>query len=181
MNKSPPNLEETLDQAWNILGSGGTKRLGVLASVDENGAPQARLMALCESDRLGEVISMRADFQSSKIKGLKADPRVSYHLWMPDELVQLRLSGTARIVIGPNVRELWNQTPIPKREAYGHVPAPGTPISASDNWNIEPSSDRFAVLEITLAHIDVVSLDPMGHRRAEYLRSDGWQGQWLSP
>lgn len=181
MSKSPPNLAETLEQAWDLLSPNNAKRIGVLASLDETGAPQARSVALCESDRARGVIAMRADYLSCKIEGLKTDPRVSYHLWMPDELVQLRLSGTATITAGPDVRRLWDQVAAPSREAYGHVPAPGTPISDSDAWSIEPSPDRFAVLGITLAHIDAVSLDPKGHRRAEFLRSDDWQGQWLSP
>ena len=180
MSKSP-DLAATLDQVWTLLGQGNPKRIGVLASLDATGAPQARSVALCESDRGRAVIAMRADYLSCKIQGLKTDPRVSYHLWMPDELVQLRLSGTAQITTGPDVRDLWDQTRQPHREAYGHVPAPGKPIAASDDWTIAPSADRFAVLQITLFHIDAVSLDPAGHRRAEFLRDNGWQGQWLSP
>lgn len=180
MSKSP-NLAETLDQVWGLLAPGDTNRIGALASLDKAGAPQVRSVALCENDRARGVIAMRADYLSCKTEGLKIDPRVSYHLWMPEEKVQLRLSGTARIITGPEVRSLWDRTPVPNREAYGHVPAPGTPISASGDWKIEPAPDRFAVLEITVSHIDAVSLDPAGHRRAEYLRSDGWQGQWLSP
>lgn len=176
-----PDLAATFDQLWDLLGQRGPKRIGVLASLDKVGAPQARSVALCESDRTPGLISVRADYLSSKIEGLKADPRVSYHLWMPDEFVQLRLSGTAQIITGPKVRELWNKIPLPHREAYGHLPAPGRPVSASDDWIIAPSPERFTVLEIKLSHIDVVSLDPKGHRRAEFLRDNGWQGQWLSP
>lgn len=67
MSKSPPNLAQTLDQAWDLLSLNNAKRIGVLASLDETGAPQARSVALCESDRARGVIAMRADYLSCKI------------------------------------------------------------------------------------------------------------------
>lgn len=181
MSNLPPNLAETLDQAWRLLEHNETMRMGVLASLDEFGAPQARMVALRNCDRKRNIVATRTDLLSSKINGLRADPRVTFHFWVPENLVQLRLSGTASIVTGPKVRDLWDQTPVLNREPYSHVPSPGTPIAASDNWLMEPSPDRFAILEIALAHIDAVNLDPTGHRRAEFLRDDDWQGQWLSP
>lgn len=178
MNNSP-SLGQTLDQTWQILTQPGTRHMVVLATTDEDGAPQARMVALRHCDRTRAIMRVYTDIKSFKIKGLQADPRVSILLWLPDDLQQLRLSGTAEILTGNPA--LWDQVPNLNREAYGHMPPPGTPIASSDDWSIAPSPDRFGVLEIRLSHIDAVSLDPKGHRRAEFHQHDNWQGRWLSP
>ncbi|MFT4961826.1 MAG: pyridoxamine 5'-phosphate oxidase [Paracoccaceae bacterium] len=180
MNSSAATLAETLDQAWHLL-TRDTRHGVVLATVDSDGAPQARMVALRHCDQDRGIVTVHTDLLSSKINGLLADPRASLHMWAPNELVQLRLSGTTQIVTGDTVQTLWDRVPNDGREAYGHVPPPGTPILTSGDWSISPSPDRFAVLEISLCHIDVVNLDPKGHRRAEFLRSNTWQGQWVSP
>lgn len=174
-----PDLAATLDQVWQILTDADVMHMAVLATLDQNGAPQARMVALRKCNRDQAIAAVHTDLHSPKIQGLRLDPRVSLHLWIAKDLVQLRLSGTVEIHLGTSAE--WDQIPQANREAYGHVPAPGTPITTSADWMISPSADRFALLEINLTHIDTVSLDPNGHRRAEFVQSDGWQGQWLSP
>lgn len=181
MNNATPSLAETLDQVWDLLTQPGTTHLASLATIDENGAPQARVVAVREFNRIQAKVTFQVDLLSLKLKGLTSDPRATLLIWMPKDLVQLRLSGTTEIITGARVLHLWDQTPEAHREAYGHVPPPGTAIGASDDWSIAPSAERLAVLEISLSHIDVVSLEPAGHRRAEFLHKNNWLGQWLSP
>lgn len=181
MSNTEPNLSETLKQAWDLIGQSGTTRTGVLANLVDGGAPQARSVIVRGGDQEKGIIAIHSDLFSSKISELATDPRVSLLIWMPEELVQLRLSGTVRIVTGEEVSPLWEQTPDAERRDYGHLPPPGTIIADPDHWTITPTQDRFAVLEILLDHIDAVCLNPAGHRRAAFTRSNNWQGQWLTP
>lgn len=183
MSNTVPNLSKTLQQTWDLIGQSDTKRVGILANLVDGGAPQARSVIVRGGERERGIVAIHTDLFSSKISELAADPRVSLLIWMPEDLVQLRLSGAVRIVTGPEVSPLWDRMPEAERRDYSHVPPPGTIIPAPDHWTIPPTQeqDRFAVLEILLDHIDAVCLDPAGHRRAAFSRSNNWQGQWLTP
>ena len=44
----------------------------------------------------------------------------------------------------------------------------------------EPRAERLAVIEVTVAHLDLVHLGAR-HRRLALSRADGWRPVWLSP
>ncbi|WP_372573914.1 pyridoxamine 5'-phosphate oxidase family protein [Ruegeria jejuensis] len=179
-----PGLTETLDQAWGLLDlaiSEGRSplRYVTLATVDGNAAPQVRIVVLRKVDRASGQLTAYTDKRSDKVGQLRQNPQVALHLWSPDNLVQLRMNGTAWVTQGSV--EAWDAVPEHMREAYGHVPPPGTTIDRSDDWAIRPDPAYFAALDITLSRIESVCLDPAGHRRANFERADGWIGHWLSP
>ena len=181
-----PDLAETLDHSWQLLEQGARDRLSparlvVLSTVLPDGGPDSRMVALRRADRGLAELDMHTDLLSHKINQLRLEPRVSVHLWLPDQLVQLRLSGAVQILSGEVVAGHWPQVPQANREAYGHVPPPGTEISASGDWQVHPEAARFCVLRMAVVRIDAVSLDPAGHRRALFSVEDIWQGRWISP
>lgn len=186
MNDTPPDLDETLAEVWDILAKGVTHgdapaRLPVLATVDATGTPRLRTVALRAAHKSTAILEIHTDILSSKIRELRDNPHVSLLIWHSDILVQLRLSGTAQINTTGIAAQRWMDVPVASRVSYGHLPPPGTKIAASDAYECNPSPDRFAVLVIQLTHIESVSLDPAGHRRAEFIPDDAWQGHWVSP
>lgn len=180
----PPSLQETLDQAWHLLQQGVAEgrspmRFVTLATVDADNAPQARTVVLRSVHREKAEVSVFTDLRSQKILQLRQNPQAALHLWAPDVLLQLRLVGVIRIETG--LESEWQAVPLHMREAYGHEPPPGTAIGASDAWKVRPSIENFARLTLVVNRLESVSLDPDGHRRAEFHRKSKWLGQWLSP
>lgn len=179
-----PSLAETLDQAWALLAqavSDGRSplRYVTLATVDTHNAPQSRIVVLRKAERAAATLIAFTDRRSDKVGELARNANVAMHLWSTDDLVQLRMNGRADVIQGSP--DDWAAVPDQMREAYGHVPSPGTEIAASDAWRIRPDYSHFACIRITLSRIESVCLDPTGHRRANFERRSDWAGVWLSP
>lgn len=176
-------LTETWADVWAVLHraiteTGNPARYVSLATLNGD-APALRLVALRHADAEAASVNVHTDRLSLKVPQLLANANVALLAWDPAALVQLRLTGTARLSTGNS--DDWAKVPDPSREAYGHQPPPGSPIPASNAWDIVPDPNRLGILRIRLTHVDHVSLDPNGHRRAGFARADDWRGQWLSP
>lgn len=181
-----PNLNTIWTQAWTILQQAIAEdrsplRFVTLATIDESNAPRLRTVVLREMDADRATLCIFTDTRSHKVAELSANDAVSLHLWAPDHLVQLRLSGHAQITSGEPIRGHWETVPPHMREAYGHVPPPGTKIATPDAWDVHPDIQNFAKITISLSHIDIVCLSPDGHWRAEFFKENKWKGGWLSP
>lgn len=177
------DLAETHAHVWQVLAAGvgsasHPARFVALATLHD-GAPQQRTVGLRAARPDRAEIDIHTDARSTKMAEIALDPAASVLVWDPTSQVQLRLSGTLRA--RPGTPEEWARVPDPSREAYGHQPPPGTVIATPDAWKIRPDFAHFAVLSLEVLRIDHVSLDPSGHRRAVFVRADGWRGAWLSP
>lgn len=181
-----PKLDSAWTRAWDILRQAIAEdrsplRFVTLATVDAQNAPQQRTVVLRELDAQAATLGVFTDARSHKIGELGANDAVSLHLWVPDHLIQLRLSGQAKITQGEALRTDWEKVPDHMREAYGHVPSPGTKIDAPDAWTEQPDIENFAKITVTLSQFDIVCLSPHGHWRAKFIRENNWKGDWLSP
>lgn len=177
---------DVLDHVWQILSSGvadraAPARFPTLLTIGADGGPEGRTVALRAADRSKARLEMHTDLRSGKIAELSANPRAGLHIWAPEMQTQLRLRGAIGIRSGPMAEAAWHRVPDPSREAYGHVPPPGTPIARPQDWVVAPALDNFAVLEFDVASIDAVSLSVKGHRRLVFARDSRWAGTWLSP
>lgn len=176
-------LDDTLTQAWSLMtpDARGRGRLVSLGTLDAAGHPQMRTVMLRGADADAARVEIYTDLRSAKVEELRRDPRASVLLWSDPTQVQLRLTGRAEILTGPDVTIRWESLRDDQRLAYGHQPPPGTPIDRSDDWRDAPDPANLAVLRLTCDTLEHVSLDPAGHRRALFLRADDWTGRWLSP
>ena len=186
MSKASPTLSETLEHSWACLirmanRAAQDRPYVAFGTCDINNAPQIRTVALRSAHPQRSELEVYADTLSHKIKEIRANSQVSVLAWFPSDLVQLRLSGQARIQSEPETRAYWNAQPPGGLLNYSHHPSPGAPIDSSDGYTQSPNPERFALITVTVDHIDHVCLAESGHRRAEFLRSDNWGGQWLSP
>lgn len=180
------SLEATLDEVWHRLSRGvkdrrSAMRHPTLATVDVQGRAAMRTIVLRAASRSDATLTFHTDRLSAKIAEIEQQPDISLHVWDDSCNLQLRISALARIITGADAEAAWHKVPEGSRAAYGAVPAPGTPINGADAFAVEPSADRFAVIECDLQRIETLCLTPVQHYRALFDSANGWRGQWLVP
>ncbi|MEY4851429.1 MAG: hypothetical protein RLZZ331_2433, partial [Pseudomonadota bacterium] len=115
--KPDDDLPAILAHAWTLLVRGGADRKSpvhtpVIASVDEHGLPHARVMVLRKADPAAATLRLHTDARSPKVAQLNGMP-VAVLAYLPAEQVQLRITGTARILTDDEVVEdIWNQSTL---------------------------------------------------------------------
>lgn len=178
-------LEGLHAQVWRSLSRGVSDRGApsrqlTLATVSPDGWPEARTVVLRRAVQDQSLLEVYTDIHSDKIASLKATPRAALHIWDPDLNLQLRMRADVTLMTGDEVSDRWDALPAVGRESYGITPAPGTPVLAALDYIKSPEQSHFCVLSLRLNHIDIVHLGA-AHRRATFIRSDVWQGQWVAP
>ncbi|MEX0309674.1 MAG: pyridoxamine 5'-phosphate oxidase family protein [Tateyamaria sp.] len=181
----PNDLGAFLDTAWQHLRRGvadsrSPARYPSFGTVAPDGTPEVRTVALRGAERDVACVEVHTDIATPKIAALRASPVAALHFWIPKSRLQVRLTTTVGILTGAQVDAAWSKVPALSRVSYGTAPDPGTPIANAFDYEKPPLRERFAVLRCSIDHIDLVHLGER-HRRAAYLRSDGWQGTWLAP
>ncbi len=193
------DLASVLAGAWQLLVRGGADRKSplhtpVVASVDGDGRPQARVMVLRKADPVAATLRFHTDARSPKVAQIDGKPLtiLGYH---PGEQVQLRICGTGRVAMdGETVDGIWAASTLFARRCYLAENAPGSPLpgpgSGLPAWiegqqptaeQIGPARPNFATVWLAVDSIDWLHLANSGHRRALFRQADGWAGQWLAP
>ncbi len=168
--------------AWRHLSDGVANRdhparTPVLATIGADG-PQMRTVVL--RGWAADVAEIHTDRQNAKIAEIEADPRVGLHVWLPQQRLQIRLSGTATLDHADT--ETWAAVPDAARKVYGGTPPPGTPIAQPDDYSPDPVLDRFTVIRISVASADLLFLGDMQYLRVQFSRdTTGWAGHWVAP
>ena len=179
------DLRAFLDAGWQHLRRGvadsrSPARYPTFATVSPDGVPEARTVAMRGAAQADAVVEVHTDIVTAKVKALQASPRAALHIWLPKPRLQIRLTTTVEIVTGDSIDAAWAKVPPESRVSYGTHPEPGSPIPDVFAYDKPPVRDRFAVLRCVIDHIDLVELGER-HRRAEFIRADGWNGTWLAP
>ena len=198
----PPDLDALLQQTWRALVRGvPDERHGfhwpVVATVDERGAPQARVCVLRSVSEGDGQLTFQTDRRSPKVRELRAEPRLSLTFHDRRRRLQLRVCGAAKVHLdGPLFDAGWSRCGLGGRRSYlgEHEPS-----SRSDDWspNLPPhlvgstptraeseaGRERFAVVEVVIHSMDLLVLARSGHRRVRYTRREagGWGAEWLQP
>ena len=193
-------LADALDTGWRLLVRGGADRRSpmhtpVVASIDAQGHPDARVMVLRAADRALARLRFHTDARSPKCAQLhgRAVSVLAYH---PGEAIQLRVGGTARVVTqGDEIERIWTASTPFARRCYLVESPPGTPLAAPasglPDWvegrkpevaELVPARANFALVMIDIAMIDFLHLAQSGHRRVLFQRDgDDWRGEWRVP
>ena len=185
MNDWFETLEGLHAQVWQRLSRGVADRRAparqpTLATVSMTGWPEARTVVLRRAVPSEARLEVYTDSASDKIASLSASPRAALHVWEPKLDFQMRLQANVTLLQGDTVADRWQPLPAVARLSYGVQPSPGTPIANALDYEKTPDQSRFCVLSLSLTHIDVVHLGDR-HRRAAFVATDGWAGQWLVP
>jgi pyridoxine/pyridoxamine 5'-phosphate oxidase len=197
------DLKLSLDEAWSLVNSGVTNRhspahMPTVGTVDENGAPQLRIMVLRDVSRDTRTLRFHTDLRSIKVGQIKRNSATSILIYDPAAKAQIRLSGHAEIVADGSIADTAWMTSTPfARRCYMAEAAPGTPLTKSSSglpdWieGKQPDEDQladyrpnFAALMIEIDTIEWLYLANVGHRRARWqwnATQASWLGRWLVP
>jgi len=171
-------------------------RKPILATVDENGAPKARITILRDLAWNAQRLRLHTDARSSKVQEIAARPGVSLAFYDPRAEVQIQLSGRAEVHVHDEYADkAWaGASPSSLRAYLGNAlsGAPSqTPLSGlpSDVEGLIPPADRiaqgrknFAAIEVVFDQIDWLFLSSYGNRRARFaMKREKWVGTWLVP
>ncbi len=181
----PNDLAAFLDLGWQRLTRGVADRRAaarhpVFATVSPDGAPEARTVVLRVASRAQGTVEIHTDGGSDKVTSLRSNPRAQLMVWDEKAKLQIRLSTYVTIHQGAEVADRWKNVPEGSRIAYGASPTPGTPIPTAQAYTKVASLEWFTVLSCRIDAIELMQLiEP--HRRAVFLRADGWIGAWRVP
>lgn len=160
------------------------------------GDGDARIMVLRAADAALRALRFHTDVRSPKVATLRADPRLTILAYDPQDRVQLRLTGRARVEIaGPVADAAWAAAPPLSRRVYLVETGPGGILGAPTSALPADLRDRrptlaeseagraqFAVIVVEITMIDWLQLGRDGGLRAQLRRDgDAWQGAWVAP
>lgn len=194
-------LDAVEDAVWRLLARGVEDRRAdahtpVLASVDARGRPQARTVVLRGADRAAGALWCHTDARGAKVGEFAARADGQVVVYDRGWKMQARLSGPVSAHRGDTLaRTAWRGATRFARRCYLAPEAPGSPADgptsglpaalegrAPSEEETLPGFDNFAVLRLSVVHIDWLHLAHTGHRRARFERAgEGWRAAWAVP
>ena len=162
-------LDEIDSDCWNALKNAvqdpesGFHFLTV-ASVDQQGKPQARTMVLRDVDRMHRTLEIHTDMRSPKWQALGSNQDVTVLGY--SNKTQLRLQGTAELHVAHSVvaANAWQRLSCRTQKTYAGA-APGRDIDDSPNEVGNPENN-FGVLLIRISLLDWCRLARENNQRA---------------
>lgn len=154
-------------------------RTPVLASIDNDGFPQARTVVLRKVDDKAQTLQFFTDARSPKVKQLLTSPQIQLVFWSQTLNWQVRISATAEIATeGLEVDAAWELVEkSPARKDYLSDLAPGDALALKKKQT-PGNNHHLAVITAKVSRIDWLSLSSEGHQRAEISLQ---KLHWLTP
>jgi len=158
-------------------------RTAVLATVDEEGSPQARTVVLRSANQQQSEFRVFTDGRSPKVAELQARPHAVLVFWSALLNWQLRVSVNVKVRhSGAEVDAAWERvrTSVAARDYLSPV-APGQPGWAAGVGGTGPSvgDHHLAVLVAQVRAIDWLELGSHGEHQRCRITTEGVQ--WLVP
>lgn len=197
------SLDELLDHAWLQLGRGVPDMAHgfhwpVVATVDDDGLPEARVVVLRSALRDAARFTFHTDARSPKVRQLTDRGRAALLFHDGRTKLQVRARCRAAVLEDGDLHEAgWNAIGLGSKRCYLAPNPPSTPAEAHDpnvpeEWRnrvpteaaVAAGRSRFRVIACTAVQLDVLLLLRDGHRRAQYdYDSDGSlrAATWLRP
>lgn len=186
---------EMPDEAWRRLIDAGNDRahpmrLMSVATVDDRGHPDSRLLVLRGASRDLGCLWFHTDRRSGKIAQLHRCDRLCAVAYDPESQVQLRLTGSASVHADDQLADRhWQQAALATRYLYRTSLSPGQPLPVPDPRSGAVASDdsttdgreNFAVIEVRLDDIEWHQLSGRDQRRARLRAASGWSPTPLAP
>jgi pyridoxamine 5'-phosphate oxidase len=199
MNKD--DLDSVRVGIWDRLSQGAKDRRSafhtpVVASVDETGAPQQRVMVMRAADPEQRKLRFHTDVRTPKLRQLGGNAAVSVLGYDPVAKIQIRLNGIGRIEHDTALADAaWDASSPSSRRCYlaevgpssvSPLPTSGLPGAFENRVPAleETLAGRtnFSVLVVEAERLEWLYLASDGHRRAAFNWSpSGWAGHWLIP
>jgi len=131
------------------------------------------------------------DRRSAKVVDIARCARVELLFWNPQHSVQLRARGLAALETRTAETAAWWATvPEHARRDYGSAAAPGTPVrredpaGGGDEIDLTTAREHFAVIEVRVDALEVLTLDRERHQRSRFRWQEAdceWTSETLVP
>ncbi len=197
----PDNLDAILNDIWMRWGRGAADRRSpfhtpAVASIRPHATPDQRIMVLRKADRHAGLLRFHTDVRSNKVAQFAGCDKISVAGYDPGAKIQLRATGQAAVTAkGAIVDAAWAATSPSGRRSYLTTLPPGSvsddatsglpaPFDTTMPTARESEAGRanFALVVMTVTHLEWLHLAATGHRRAAFSRGEaGWTGTWLIP
>lgn len=168
-------------------------RLLTMATVDEQGKPDARLLVLRGVSRESRHLWFHTDCRSRKALQLRHLPDICVVGYDHRDDVQLRIFGRVTLHQGNEIAEQhWMQVNIALRSMYGSSCTPGDSLPEHDPLlhrhqaliekdHAEAGLDNFLVIALIVDRIDWLQVNGSLQRRALLRAETDWNVQPLVP
>ena len=172
-----------LDRIWQALHQATVERqhawrTPVLATVDREGAPQARTVVLRHAAQSSATLHVYTDRRSPKVAQLAACPAGVLVFWCPALSWQLRVRAAFTADdCSDCMQAVWSQVRHTRAaKDYLSAAAPGDPLPAVGR--LTSTEPQLAVLIGRVESIDWLEIGRDTHRRARF---DHQGASWLTP
>jgi hypothetical protein len=167
-------LEATI---WRLLARGAVDakhafRLCSIATVNEDGKPDTRMVVLRECDINHKALSFHTDIRSGKVVHLRNHPDICMLFWNPKQSLQLRVYGKAVIHHLDEIAILnAGKLPSSQKKLFGYAGLPGSELKLDHKDVFEEALvlQHYAWVTIEVTCIDALHLGRSGvHTRVKF-------------
>lgn len=198
--EKPISHGEILKKIWKHLDLGVLQRrhpfhLPVFGTICDR-EPSLRMVVLRRFWRKPPMLAFHSHIGSPKIRQIQGNSNVYWLFYHPEEKLQVRIKGAARIHTNDDLaEEQWFSTELFARRCYvgdaptqeSRKPTSGLPENFAEREPTKEESEKgrenFVVVTSTIQEIDCLELDVRGHRRSHFKwNSNGEiETKWLTP
>lgn len=199
--EKPVSHGEILKTIWKNLDLGTLDRhhpfhTPVFGTATAENMPSLRIVVLRRFWRRPARLAFHTHAGSPKIAELRANPKVGWLFYHPQEKIQVRIKGTATLhTDGELHEEQWLATELFSRRCYvgeaptreSKRPTSGLPENLIDRKPTPEESEtgkaNFVVVTSTITEIDCLEMNVNGHRRSlfEWHENGELCTKWLTP
>ncbi|WP_324025798.1 pyridoxamine 5'-phosphate oxidase family protein [Maribacter sp. BPC-D8] len=157
-------------------------RFITMATVGNETVARLRTVVLREvSDDLR--LTIYTDSRTEKMKHIAANNQVSFLLYHPEKMLQLKVEGTAQIVTNKDrIQSTWENIQPNSRKDYITQTSPGSAIKNPDHVEYVENENYFTIIDIIPSKIEYLKLQRPNHIRALFTKiDDKWNGEFLIP
>ena len=163
--------EQTADILSPFLSACGDRQNALrwcnFATVDAAGHPQSRTLVLREVSVEGPLLRFYTDKRSPKCADLAQTPAVTCLFLSENARSQYRFTGLAKVLSsGDQRRTHWQKLAPHAQRDYASVSAPSRP--GPTDYRIEDAEQNFALIEVRLLSLDLLTLAREQHQRWRY-------------
>ncbi len=173
-------IEEELQKG--ISKKGHPFRYCTLGTVGVGAIARLRTIAL---RRVSASLQLKfyTDKRSRKIDHIRENNTVSLLLYHPEKLLQLKITGRAKVVSDPEeLKECWSRVRPASKKEYTTTSAPGSSILNPDAIEYLKDENHFTIVEIEPFRIEYLKLKRPNHLRIRFSKKNGaWDGEFLVP
>lgn len=182
------SLEGELESFWTQLsratcdGKHSFRKLW-LATVDDAGFPQVRLVVLRRFEKASREFEIYTDPRTPKWAELRQRPIAQVNFWDAKASLQVRCDcGVELIESGAHWEQARKSLPEHVAGDYAAVEVPGDEIGEpEEGWRVGEEWS-FGIVRLRIQKMDWLKLSREGHRRARFDWTGGaFRGTWVQP